>query len=113
MYSSIASIHIALDSRLQILNSNRKQSIHPEEYDMAVNDAILTVLKQRFSPELNSKKQGLEESIKRYTDLSSLKRETPLDLYWDGKSQYFNLPSDCYLPISLYGTISYSRNIIK
>lgn len=113
MYSSIASIHIALDSRLQILNSNRKQSIHPEEYDMAVNDAILTVLKQRFSPELNSKKQGLEESIKRYTDLSSLKRETLLDLYWDGKSQYFNIPSDCYLPISLNGIISYSRNIIK
>ena len=109
MYSSIASIHIALDSRLQILNSNRKQSIHPEEYDMAVNDAILTVLKQRFSPELNSKKQGLEESIKRYTDLSSLKRETPLDLYWDNKSQYFNIPSDCYLPISLNGIISYSR----
>ena len=75
MYSSIASIHIALDSRLQILNSNRKQSIHPEEYDMAVNDAILTVLKQRFSPELNSKKQGLEESIKRYTDYLLLKEK--------------------------------------
>lgn len=112
MYSSIASLHIALDSRLQLINSNRKQSIHPEEYDMAINDAILTVLKQRFSPELNSKKQGLEESIKRYTDLNSLKKETPLDLFKQDIEQYFNIPSDCYLPISLIGTLGYNKNFI-
>lgn len=110
MYSSIASLHIALDGRLQVLNSNRKQSIHPEQYDMAINDAILTVLKQRFSPELNSKKQGLEESIKRYTDLSNLKKEVSVEPLINNNQQFFYIPSDCYLPIVLNSQIYYSRD---
>ena len=110
MYSSIASLHIALDGRLQVLNSNRKQSIHPEQYDMAINDAILTVLKQRFSPQLNSKQQGLEESIKRYTDLSNLKKEVNVDILIDGVDQFFYKPSDCYLPITLNAELLFNRN---
>lgn len=109
MYSSIASLHIALDSRLLLLNSNRKVSIHPQQYDMAINDAIHTLLKQRFSPELNSKKQGFEESIKRYTDLSSLKRIIKTFVLVEGDTQFFYIPSNCYLPISCNATSKYRR----
>lgn len=109
MYTSIASLHIALDSRLLLLNSNRKLSIHPQQYDMAINDAIHTLLKQRFSPELNSKKQGLEESIKRYTDLTSLKRSINTFVVTEGDNQFFYIPSDCYLPISCNILAKYRR----
>ena len=97
MYTSIASLHIALDNRLLLLNSNRKLSIHPEQYDMAINDAILTVIKQRFSP-LNIKQQGFEDSVKRVTDLSSLKKIKTIPIV--NSNQQFTIPSNCYLPIS-------------
>lgn len=109
MYSSIASLHIALDNRLLLLNSNRKLSIHPQQYDMAINDAIHTVLKQRFSQELNSKKQGFEESIKRYIDLSSLKRIVTTYVLVEGDTQFFYIPSNCYLPVSCNITAKYRR----
>lgn len=113
MYSSIASLHIALDSRLLLLNSNRKLSIRPEQYDMAINDAILTVIKQRFSPDLNTKKQGFEESIKRTNDLNSLKVTSPdIEVYNSILEQKFILPSNLYLPITLTGTGIYNHGTL-
>ena len=110
MYTSIASLHIALDNRLLLLNSNRKLSIHPEQYDMAINDAILTVIKQRFSP-LNIKQQGFEDSVKRVTDLSSLKKIKTIPIV--NSNQQFTIPSNCYLPISCNGGIVFDKTGIK
>jgi len=109
MYSTIASLHIALDTRLQQLNSNRKQSIHPEQYDMALNDAIDTLLKNRLSPKLNSKQEGFEDSIKRYSDLENLKRTHKSILYYDNGYYSFRIPTLCYQPISLKGFVKYNR----
>ena len=114
MYSTIASLHIALDSRLLLLNSNRKLSIRPEQYDMVINDAILTVIKQRFSPDLNTKKQGFEESIKRSTDLNSIKvTSEPIEVYNRDDEQFFILPSNVYLPINLLGKGIYNHGILE
>lgn len=110
MYSTVASLHIALDERLQQLNSNRKQSIHPEQYDMAINDAIVTIIKQRCSPILNSKKEGFEESIKRYDDLKSLKQKHTANIYCDiNGNEYYDLPSNYYHYITSTGNRLYSR----
>jgi len=115
MYSTPSSLHIALDSRLQQLNSNRKQSIHPEQYDMALNDGILTVIKQRCSPKLNSKQEGFEDSIKRLDDLKSLKRTCKASIYFnDTKEQFYDLPSNYYHYIASKGNVLYNRmDIIK
>lgn len=109
MYSTIASLHIALDTRIQQLNSNRKQSIHPEQYDMAINDAIDTLLKTRLSPKLNSRQEGFEDSIKRYSDLENLKRTFKSVLYYDNGYYSFRIPTSCYQPISLAGFVKYNR----
>ena len=109
MYSTVNSLHIALDARLQQLNSNRKQSIRPEQYDMACNDALLTIVKQRCSPKLNSRQEGFEESIKRYDDLKSLKRELNPLVYVSNGEQFYNLPSDYLHYITSKGNIQYNR----
>jgi len=113
MYSNVASLHIALDERVQQLNSNRKQSIHAEQYDMALNDAMFAILKEKCSSNLNLRKEGFEDSIKRYDDLQSLKKEVPVALYYDsqGNAKY-DLPSDYYHYITSYCNILFSRNNI-
>ena len=107
MYTTVASLHVALDTRLQVLNSNRKQTIHPEQYDMAINDAIIQILKDKLRGSQNRVKPGLEESVGRYVELDSLKRRKPLLVYNDGENiltndnYKFDFPKDCYRPISI------------
>ena len=115
MYSSVSSLHIALDSRLQQLNSNRKQAIMPEQYDVALNDAINIVLKQRLSAKLNSKREGYEDSVTAYDTVKSLKRTCRPTCYFDTVEQkwYFELPSDYYMFDTLQANINYDRTIIS
>jgi len=113
-YNSCQSLHIALDVRLQQLNSNRKRAISPEEKDMFLNDMTLNVVKQRCSAKLNSKKEGFEESKKRYEDLQSLKKDFKPTLYkYDDDFYYFNLPSDYYSINNLIGNIRYNKRNIN
>ena len=115
MYSTVASLHIALDNRLQQLNSNRKEAIYPEQYDIAINDAIMQYIKSRVSAKLNSKQEGFESSISRYSDLESLKRKKSVIVYNNNESltslsEYvFDIPSNCYRPISLKSNIMYNK----
>lgn len=116
MYSTVASLHIALDNRLQQLNSNRKEAIYPEQYDIAINDAIMQYIKSRVSAKLNSKQEGFESSISRYSDLESLKRKKSVIVYNNNNgsltslSEYvFDIPSNCYRPISLKSNIMYNK----
>lgn len=109
MYSTVEAIHIAIDARIQQLNSNRKQAIHPEQYDMAINDAIFEIIKTRSS-RLNAKQEGFEESIKRYEDLQSLKKDHPVNPHYDGKTVSFFLPSDYYSYNIVKGIVKYNRN---
>lgn len=112
MYSTVSSLHIALDAKVQQLNSNRKQAFHPEQYDMFLNDAVLTIIKQKSSAKLNSKQEGFEDSIKRYEDLQSLKRNyTPRTTFEpNSNTLIFELPSDYYSFDTLVGNVLYNRN---
>ena len=116
MYSTIASLHIALDTRLQLLNSNRKQMVHPQQYDMAINDAILQIVKTKVAASVNRARPGLEETVGRYMDLDSIKRRSPIFIYNDNVNQLsnenykFDLPHDCYRPISLTGSVLFNKN---
>ena len=111
MYSSVSSLHIALDGRLQQLNSNRKQAIMPEQYDVALNDAINIVLKQRLSAKLNSKREGYEDSVAAYDLVKSLKRTCRPTCYLDSIENKwgFELPSNYFMFDTLQANINYDR----
>jgi len=111
MYNSVASLHIALDARIQQQNSNRKTAIMPEQYDMVLNDAISDVLKSRISAKLNAKQQGYEDSVTAYDSLKALKRTCRPISYFDDVSQkwYFELPSDYYMFDALQANINFDR----
>ena len=111
MYSSVASLHIALDSRIQQQNSNRKQAIMPEQYDIVLNDAISTVLKSRISSKLNAKNEGYEDSVTAYDNLKSLKRTFRPTCYFSiiDSKWYFELPSDYYMFDTLQSNINFDR----
>jgi len=111
MYSSVASLHIALDARIQQQNSNRKTAIFPQQYDMVLNDAIQTVLKLRLSTRLNPIKIGFEESTNNYDSVKSLKRTCNPTCYYDSVTQryYFELPSNYYMYASLIAKINYNN----
>ena len=110
MYSTVPACHIALDAKLQLLNSNRKIAIHPEQYDMALNEAILQLITQKSHPKLNSKQEGFEQSIKRYDDLQNLKKTVSFIPFNNGSNYYMNLPSDYLSYNSMVGSILYNKN---
>lgn len=111
MYSSVASLHIALDARIQEQNSNRKIAIFPEQYDMVLNDAISTVLKNRISARLNVKQEGYEDSVTAYDGLKSLKKIYRPKCYYDEdlNKWYFDLPSNYYMFDTLQAKINFDR----
>ena len=113
MYSTVSACHVAMDAKLQLLNSNRKISIHPEQYDMALNEAIRQIINQRQSAKLNSKQEGFEQSVKRYDDLQSLKKVAQLDVFNNGSKYFSYLPSDYLSYDLLVGTLQYNRNGIR
>lgn len=113
MYSTVPACHIAIDAKLQLLNSNRKISIHPEQYDMALNEAIRQIINQRQSAKLNSKQEGFEQSIKRYDDLQSLKKVAQLNVFNNGFKYFSYLPSDYLSYDLLVGNLKYNRNGIR
>ena len=41
MYNTVKELHIALDERLQQLNSNRKLVLYPEQKDARLNEAVM------------------------------------------------------------------------
>ena len=105
--------HIALDERLQLLNSNRKISVHPEQYDNVLNDAIEEFINTHSTPKLNSRQEGFEESDKRYVDLQSLKRTVTLSLRkYSSTISKAQLPFDFMKSDVLIGTIIYNRKVL-
>lgn len=109
MYSTVTEMHIALDMGLQHINSNRKQSISVDHKDMALNYAVLQYVETRTNPKTNIKKEGLEETQKRYDDLEDLKRSATLTCYKDSSRVFTPLPKDYYKLISAGGLVTFSR----
>jgi hypothetical protein len=98
MYTTVKSLHVALDIKIQQIASNRKKSILPQQMDMILNEAVNEFISTRLSDKMNIRKTGLDDEVQRYDDLSELKREYSSKLYVDekyaGKRMYTLLPSD-------------------
>ena len=112
MYSTPQQCHIAIDYELQQINSNRKQSIDPAYYDMALNEGVLQFIETRSSNKSNLKHEGFEESQKRYDDLKDLKRQVSLSCIVDSEYYqrgYIILPSDYLKYTSSEVIITYNK----
>jgi hypothetical protein len=72
MFSTAKEVHIYIDGAIQLLSSNRKQSIAPELIDMILNNAASEYISSKFPNGYNPK--DIEQTLKRYTEFSSLKR---------------------------------------
>ena len=98
-YQTVKELHIAIDQELQYIDSNRKDSIKPEQKDWVLNSALIQLIKNKINPNSNVKQIGFEENLKRYDDLAALKSGLIFkDTYVDSKGKYCILPSD-YLNI--------------
>ena len=65
----IRQMHTNQDLEGQNINSKVRNSIEPEEIDWLLNLAQIQFTKNRISNKTNSKKEGFEETQKRYDDL--------------------------------------------
>lgn len=81
MYNTVKELHIALDERLQQLNSNRKLVLYPEQKDARLNEAVMQYINNVVSSKLNVKKEGFEDTQKRYDDIEELIRTITLSIY--------------------------------
>ncbi|KAF5080375.1 hypothetical protein DSECCO2_120170 [anaerobic digester metagenome] len=109
MYSTVKEMHIALDLGLQHIDSNRKQSVDAFYKDMALNYAVLQFVELRTSEKSNRKREGAEETIKRYDDIRELKRHYFSNIIIDNDEHYVILPSNYYKFGSAQVDIKYSK----
>lgn len=114
MYSTVKQCHVAIDYELQQINSNRKQAIDPHYYDIALNEAVLQFIETRSSSKQNIKREGFEESQKRYDDLKDLKRQIGLacrkgDASINNYKAFAILPGDYLKMIPSEVAIAYNK----
>jgi len=114
MYSTVKQCHVAIDYELQQINSNRKQAISPYYYDIALNEAVLQFIETRSSSKQNIKREGFEESQKRYDDLKDLKVQRGLSCRRPngstfGYKEFAILPGDYLKMIPSEVAIAYNK----
>jgi len=113
MYHTAEELHIAIDNRLQQINSNRVKSVLPEYKDMRLNEAMLQFIETRVNSNLNPIHEGFTDSIKRYDDIQELLRTVTVPVYIDNNKVLANLPADYYKLVSSSSVISYNCNSIS
>ena len=97
MYNTVKELHIAVDNRLQQINSNRVKAISPELIDLRLNEAVYQFIETRTNPRLNSIQEGFPQSQKRYDDLQELLVSATLPIYVGNNSNVIApLPYDYY-----------------
>jgi len=111
MYSTAKDVHIAIQSGLNQINSNRKRTFRPEEIDAAFNQAMFKFIEERSV--VASTFNGLNETVKRIDDLSDLTViDKPCTIYTDTSRniQYLYSPVDYYKFQDLQVNIDYDCN---
>ena len=97
MFNTVKEIHIAIDTYLQQLNSNRKQAFRPEQYDFLINSVLLQYIEDKIDPISNPKREGFEDNQRRVDELKDLKKSLTLRFYNnDNESKQTIIPSDYY-----------------
>ena len=113
-YLTVKELHIGIDQELQYLDSNRKDSIRPEQKDWLLNSSLIQLIKNKVNPRSNAKQIGFEETTKRYDDLAPIKTGlVTLQTFVDSQGKYVIQPFD-YLNIikSCSNVISNCNNTI-
>lgn len=110
MYLTAQELHIAIDVGLQNIDSNRRLDIRPEEKDLVLNTCLLQFIETRSSSKTNIKREGFEDSVKRYDDIKELKRMvTNLPVYkYDDETVYCILPEDYLKHVRSRSSVIYS-----
>lgn len=93
-------LHIQLDILLQKVSSNWNKNFLPQEKDFFINREITKFIKQRISPQSNSKRLSTFDTLKRIQDLNCLFRTVPRDIVTNQKEAIFELPFDFLYCIS-------------
>ena len=94
---TIQEMHIYLDVEAQRLDSKLLNSFEIEEKDWLLNISQLQFVKTRISNKSNPKREGFEDTTKRYDDLKELKKSVDIPVYYlDGESVYGFLPVDYF-----------------
>lgn len=103
----VQEMHIGVNQILRKVYSQATDSYEPEELDWALNEECLRYIRQRINPLSNSKRQGFQDTKKRYDDLAELITPAKLSsLYEDDDSMFCFLPQD-------YLHIINSRSLLK
>lgn len=97
MYNTVRECHIAIDTGLQQVNSNRKQAFRPEQYDILLTNETLNYINSKIDPKDNVKLEGFEDIQRRYDELKDLKNTTSLKFYnYNSSYKYTIIPTDYY-----------------
>lgn len=80
--------HIKYDMAIQHMASNRKGSLEPEYIDLILDSATIQLIYKKINPYVSSRREGFEESLKRYTDLQVLKRTVKLEVVKGSNEDY-------------------------
>ena len=80
--------HIRFDMAIQHMASNRKGSLEPEYVDLVLDSATIALIYKKINPYVSSRREGFEESLKRYTDLQVLKRTVKLEVVDGNNDEY-------------------------
>ena len=111
MYRTAKELHIAFNLKAQWINSNRERVLQDEEIDMLLNRAMYQFIDTRCSNKLNSRKEGFEQTQKRYDDLQEIKKTIALPAYIDGDNigrVSVPLPYDYYHLVNSRSKLKYN-----
>ena len=92
--------HIKFDMAIQHMASDRKGSLEPEYIDMLLTDATNELIVRKINPYVSSRREGFEDSLKRYTDLQALKRTVKLEVVLGDNDEYVAILPPSFLILS-------------
>jgi len=111
----VREMHIGIDIGVQKMNSEKLEDLRAEEKDWVLNEAQLRFIKNRTNRKSNQKKDGFEDTIKRYEDIEELIESVSLPVYIkDSETMFSILPYNHFLLVDSFSDIIYNCNdVIK
>ena len=80
MYYTAKEIHIAIDTKLQLLSSNRKRKLHPEQIDILFNQNLLKYIEDNVIPERSLTKKPFYGDTNKLQNVQELVRNHPFNV---------------------------------
>lgn len=100
-------IHIQFDLVFQSMNSKVRKRLESQEIDWVFNEAAISFVKERTNPKTNLKKDGFQDTVKRYEDVEQLISTVPLPLYLSSNTASFSQYTDTYYSFKPFDHLNY------